>query len=164
MKPTQTTELEPKQTAGSKRSTSRAGTSIVEALVALLVFALFVSGACKLLLSHRQLSDMARAHYQAANIAKNRMELVRTFDFDQLERFSESYTLINTSGTRTQNGNFRRSTSMRKLSGNLIELTIKVEIKDRKSLEFDGGEEEVVTYIARYLTEEDSIAGGVASN
>lgn len=133
------------------KSRNRAGTTIVETLVALSVFAIFSVGSSKLLMSHRRLADMARAHYTAINIAKNRMELVRTFDFGQVDDFLEDQVVVDASGTPSATGNYRRSTKTNSIKTNLIELTVTVEIRNRKTLEFMPAKEEISTYFAEYL-------------
>ena len=118
--------------------------------MALVVFAIFVTGACKLLMSHRQLTDKSRAHYQAANIAKNRLELVRSFDFDQRTSFAENNVIVNNLGTPSASGKYRRSTTFTATSSNIVELAVSVDIMDRKTLAFDGSQETVKSYYALY--------------
>lgn len=145
-------------------SKSRAGIALVESLVALTLLAVFLAGATKILLSHHEMSDMARAHYTAINIAKNRMELVRTFDFGQVDDFLEDKVIVDSSGTPSTLGNYRRSTQVSSVSANLLELAVVVEIRDRKNLSFNGKQEYLTTYFAQYLSEESSPGGGVAPN
>ncbi len=141
-------------------SKSRAGIALVEALVALTLLAVFMAGATKLLLSHHEMSDMARAHYTAINIAKNRMELVRTFEFGQVDDFLEDKVDVDESGSPSTFGHFRRSTQVSNVSPNLLELNVIVEIRDRKTLSFNGRQEYLSTYFAEYLSEESSPGGG----
>lgn len=142
----------------------KGGSSIVEVLVALTVFALFVSGATKMMLAHRQMSDMAREHYTAANIAKNRLELIRSFEFGQVDSFLENKVPVDKSGAPDPEGYFRRTTQVDSINDNLIELIVTVEIRDRKTLGFDGSNEYLRTFFAQYLTEDSSVGGGVAPN
>lgn len=136
---------------GRKRSKSRAGTSIVEVMIALLLFALFAGGACQMLVSHRQLLDMSRDHYIAANLAKDRLELARTFEFEQIPDLEESQLVINGSGIPSEVGHFRRTTTVSTLSSNLYELVITVDIQNRRTLEFAPAEQSINTYIAKHL-------------
>ena len=142
------------------RSKSRAGIALVEALVSLTLLAIFLAGAMKLMLSHHELTDMARAHYTAINIAKNRMELIRTFEFGQVDGFLEDKVSVDASGVPSTLGNFRRSTQVSNVSANLLELSVIVEIRDRKTLGFSGRQEDLSTYFAEYLTEASSPGGG----
>lgn len=133
------------------RSRKRAGSTFIEALVAMSIFAVFITGACQLLISHRQILDMARDHYTAANIAKNRMELIRTFDFDQIPQLAETAVRVNDSGVAATDGHFRRLTTINVLNTNLYELAITVQIQDRKTLAFSESEETINTYISMHL-------------
>ncbi len=137
--------------AKSKKSDRRAGVTLVETIVALAVLSVFTTGVCKLLLSHRKMSDMARAHYTAINIAKNRLELVRTFDFDQVGNFIEDKVVVDASGVPSTEGNYRRTTQIGTVSANLLELTVTVDLRNRKTLAFTPAKEVLATYIANYL-------------
>ncbi|MCF7864854.1 MAG: prepilin-type N-terminal cleavage/methylation domain-containing protein [Kiritimatiellales bacterium] len=133
------------------KSKKCAGSTFIEALVAMSIFAIFITGACQLLVSHRKIMDMARDHYTAANIAKNRLELVRTFDFDQIPQLTESAIVVNDAGIASTQGHFRRSTTVNTLNTNLYELAITVKIKDRKTLVFNETGETISTYVAMHL-------------
>lgn len=130
---------------------ARAGMTLVETVVAIAVLAIFTTGACKLLISHRQMTDMARAHYTAINIAKNRMELIRTFDFGQVDDFIEDQVIVDTSGLPDTAGHYRRTTETSNINSNLLELVVTVDIRNRKTLAFTPAKEELTTYVARYL-------------
>ena len=140
------------------RIQKRAGMTLVETVVAVAVLAIFSTGACKLLLSHRRMSDMARAHYTAINIAKNRLELVRTFDFDQVDNFIEDKVVVDTSGVPNTVGNYRRTTQISTVSSNLLELTVTVDLRNRQTLAFTPAKEVLNTYFAQYLEQ----GGGTA--
>jgi hypothetical protein len=142
------------------KSKSRAGIALVEALVSLTLLAIFLAGAMKILISHHEMSDKARAHYTAINIAKNRMELIRTFEFGQVDDFLEDKVNIDASGMPSTLGNFRRSTQVSNVSSNLLELAVIVEIRDQKTLAFSGSQEDLTTYFAEYLTEQSAPGGG----
>ena len=129
----------------------RTGMTLVETVVAVAVLAIFSTGACKLLLSHRRISDMARAHYTAINIAKNRLELVRTFDFDQVANFIEDKVVVDASGVPSTVGNYRRTTQISAVSDNLLELTVTVDLRNRQTLAFTPAKEVLNTYFAKYL-------------
>ena len=132
------------------RNRRRAGVTLVETIIAVSILALFSTGACKVLLSHRKMADMARAHYTAINIAKNRMELVRTFDFEQVNDFVEDKVLVNTSGLPDIAGHYRRTTEVNNININLLELTITVDLRNRKTLAFTPAKETLTTFIAKY--------------
>lgn len=133
-----------------KNDKRRAGTTIVETVVALSIFAVFMAGAGKLLLAHRGIADMAREHYTAVNIAKNRVELARTFSFEALSGFGENDVLTDAFGepTAAGAGNYRRSTSINLVTNNLMELTVNVDIRNHRTWEFDGAHQEVKSFIS----------------
>lgn len=133
-----------------KKGKNRAGVALIEALVAITIFAIFITGAGKLLLAHRKISDMARMHYTAANVAKNRLELIRSFDFDERDEFMENNVVVNMSGLQDDAGHYRRSTTIVNTSSNICEMTVSVEILDRKTLTFSGRNETVQTLMAEY--------------
>jgi prepilin-type N-terminal cleavage/methylation domain-containing protein len=144
----------------SGKEKKRAGVTLVETMVALLVLGVFITGSSKILMAHRKLADTAREHYAAINIAKNRIELVRTFEFGQVNDFLESNTNVDQNGAPDDTGNFRRSTTMTLVSSNLIEMVVNVEIRDRVTLKFDGEGEKLTTYFAEYLTEDSAVGSG----
>jgi type II secretory pathway pseudopilin PulG len=129
----------------------RTGMTVVETIVALTIFAVFMTGACKLLMSHRRVTDMARAHYTAINIAKNRLELVRTFDFEQVNNFEESRVVVDESGIPSPIGNYRRTTVIDNVSSNLVQLTVTVDLRNRRTLAFTPSKEVLSVYFAQYL-------------
>lgn len=154
-----TLSLVPEASTGRSESfRKREGMTIVESMVALVILALFITGTCQLLMSHRQVSDMARGHYTAINIAKNRMELVRTFDFDQVHNFQENNMVVDSSGLADPDGLYRRSTEFSPVgaNNNLIELTVTVDIRNRQTLQFNPANEVLKTYFAKYLASEAS--------
>ena len=62
-------------THGPKRSGGRRGAGLVEAMIGLAIMATSMAGTCRVVLQAKQVSDMARSHYTAAAIAKNRITL-----------------------------------------------------------------------------------------
>ena len=129
-----------------------AGTTLIEAVVALSLFAVFMTGTCKLLVSHRKILDMASDRYTSANIAKNRLELVRTFGFEQIPDFNELAVTVDSSGIPSQQlGNFSRTTTITTIHTNLYELAINVKIRNRRTLAFDNAGETINTYVSKHL-------------
>ncbi len=104
-----------------------------------------------MLVIHRRTLDMARDHYIAANLAKDRMELARTFEFDQIPDLQEDQILLDANGSPSLTGHFRRSTVITTLNTNLYQLAITVDIQNRKTLEFAPAEQTINTYIAKHL-------------
>jgi prepilin-type N-terminal cleavage/methylation domain-containing protein len=137
--------------ANSNKSRSRAGTSLVEVMIALTLFGVFTAGTCKLLVSHRKVLDSARDHYIAANLAKDRMELARTFEFDQVPELREQQLVVDESGIASPDGHYRRTTTVTAVQTNLLKFAVTVDIQNRKTLIFSPAEQSVSTYIAKHL-------------
>jgi Tfp pilus assembly protein PilV len=150
MKRAHTTD-KPNAVQGLEKIRTRAGTTMLEALIAMTIFAIFTTGACKLLVSHRTMLDMARDHYTAANIAKNRMELLRTFNFEQIPALNEKAIRTDENGIPSALGHFSRSTTVSTLNTNIYELAITVKVQNRRTLAFDVAEQTLNTYIAKRL-------------
>ena len=129
------------------------GTSLVETVIALFLFAVFITGACKVLLAHRQLTDYARDHYTAVNIAKNQIEQIRNTmaraGYDQIYENGEQNIRVASDGEKNTDGTFRRSTTINKISEDMAEIVITVEIIDRRTRSFGSKSEMLRSYLAR---------------
>ncbi|VGO19156.1 type IV pilus modification PilV family protein [Pontiella sulfatireligans] len=145
------TKHTPQPIRGGKKHKSRSGTTLVEALIALALFAFFTTGACKLIVTQRMTLDLARDYYTAANIAKNRMELARTFDFDQIQGLNETALSVDKNGFPAVRGAFSRTTTIGTIGTNLYEFAVTVRVRNRKTLEFSGDGQSISTYIAKHL-------------
>ena len=133
------------------------GATIVETIVALTILATFIAGAARVILAHRQLSDKARAHYTAINLAKNHIEQVRNMrraDYAQIFAMTENGVPVNADGDPdSANGKFRRTTIITVDTNNIYRLGIEVtvEIKNPITLAFEGENEHVKSYMAHLL-------------
>lgn len=132
------------------RNRSRLGMTIVETVVALFVFAVCVAGACGVVIKARELADTSRLHYTAVNLARNRIEQSRSFDFKDLAYLRESATVVGVKGSPDAKGDFRRTTQVSNVFTNLALVTVTVEIKNRYTTRFDGKNQKVSTYLADY--------------
>jgi hypothetical protein len=128
--------------------------TIVEAVVALFVFGLFMASACKLMIVARESSRRAQDHYAAINVAKSRIERIQGFDFFVLDQCVETRKPKNQDGSDCDfdSAMFLSSTAISNVTPNLKWVRIDIEIKDRVTLEFDGEREEIVTYISQPRT------------
>ena len=126
------------------------GISIIETVVALMIFSICIGGFCGVVMQARQLSDQARDQYTAVNMAKNRFERARSFDFDQLHLFRESQVVVDHEGQPKQYGNYRRTTTVSNVNERLKEMTVTIEIKDRHTTHFRPGEN-LRMYFADYV-------------
>ncbi len=133
---------------GLRNRKSKEGLTLVEMLTALLVFAMAVGGMCSLALSSKQILDTSRDHYVAVNLAKNRIERVKTFNFNELELFIDANTVLDESGTPNPNGNYSRTTQVSSVTPNLKEVVVTIAMRNRKTLVFAPAIQQVRTYIA----------------
>ncbi len=147
---------------GTKRGLGCQGLSIVEAVVALFLFGMFIASACKLIIVARESSGRATDHYQAICLGKNRIERLQSVDFSQLERcaspvyaFGSVTNVIpetmDRDGTASPEGRFRMTVSITNLTTNLKWVMVNIEIRDRVSMNFEGEYEEVVTMLSKQL-------------
>jgi len=145
--PTKGFQLKPPVTVKFR---SKAGISMVEMVIAVSLFAMFSTGAFKLLMHHRKVTDQARAHYTAANIAKNRLERLRSIDFSHAFEFGETNIVVDKTGQPSLNDEFRRSTTISPVFTNLLEVVVTVDIRNRETLAFEGAHEEISSYMAQH--------------
>ena len=139
-------------------SKKKQGMTIVETIVALVIFATFISGAVRLIMMQRQITDKARMHYTAINIAKNRVELVRnmrTADYQQILAMEEAGSPIDQDGLPDNPllSKFMRITRIIDDPNNAYRLEIEVEVKIRNpiTLTFEGENEHIKSYMAQLL-------------
>ena len=131
-----------------KRRRQIAGMTLVEVMVALFIFGISLAGACALVFQTKRLADRSRDHYTAINIGKNRLETGWGTTFNLLTTLTETNVLVNYSGNPSDNSSYRRSTRVTTVTSNLIEIVVKVEIKNRKNWKFSGEKEEIRSYFA----------------
>lgn len=137
------------------RKRSKCGASVTEVLVALVLFATFISGAAKVIVAQHRVTDKARAHYTAINIAKNRIEYLRNMrraSYDQIESMLETDWQVDQDGVTDSNGKFSRTTEIRSTSvPELLEIRVTVKIRNPDTLEFGSEQEFVRSYMAKLL-------------
>ena len=132
------------------KGTQRDGMTLVEAVVAVLVLSIGLAGACALVVQANKTATMARDHYVAVNIGKNRLERARTFEFDDLYLLEETNVVVDWNGDSDPDGYYRRSTVVTNVSTNLIELIVTTEIRNRKTTDFDGEQEVMRSLYTEY--------------
>ncbi len=139
-----------------KIGNSCSGMTLVETAVAMAIFAMCIGGMCALIVTSKQLSDRARWHYTAVNLAKSRLERARALPFGSLEMLQESQVRVDRSGFTDNDGDYRRTTYVNEIkTGLLKEIVVVVEIRNRKTLDFDGESEHIRSYFADYAEPED---------
>ena len=129
--------------------------SITETLIALAIFAIFIAGAGRVILAHRKLTDKARMHYIAVNIAKNQIEQVRNMrrsDYDQISSMEEIDIPVDEDGVPDTSGVYRRTTTISTTSvPDLHDVEVTVEMMNPITLQFEGEEEQVKSFMAKLL-------------
>lgn len=134
----------------SQREDARRGMTLVEVMVAIIVFGAFIAGMCEVVMVAKEASDRGRLHYAAINIAKNRLERIKTFGFEQLPRFVETRVVVNVQGQAASAGDYRRTTTVQNVKTNLAQVTVLVDIRNKETAQFSGQSERLITYIARF--------------
>jgi type II secretory pathway pseudopilin PulG len=142
--------LTPRMKRRVGRKTAR-GMTLVETVVGLLILGVCIAGMCLLMVSVKESGDLARDHYVAINLAKNRVERAKTFEFDMLPSFAEDGTVVDQNGAPAGGARYRRSTTVTAVSSNLVEFVVTVAIRDRETLAFDSENEIARTYVANML-------------
>ena len=124
-----------------------AGVTLVESLVGIMIFSGFIGGACRLMVTAYQLTDRATVHYAAVNMAKTRLERVKTFSYDQVELCQEAGVVLDREGRPSNSGVFRLATTVQP-RGNVKDITVRVDIRNARTLRFDGENEQVISSVA----------------
>lgn len=123
--------------------------TLIESLIAIFLLSLFVAGSVQVLNSVRRSADLSRMHFQALNMAKDRVERIRTFSFSQLGLAAESGVRLNQYGRIDAEGMFRRSTTVETQTNGLKKIVVRVEILNPRSRKFDM-EQSMSTLMADY--------------
>ena len=135
-------------TAGRPRAGARGGLTLVETLIALFILGFCAGGMVYLVVALKEVSDQARDHYTAVNLAKNRIEQAKALDWTQLPLMVEDGTVVDGQGDPDSDGRFRRSTVVDTTRTNLTEFVVLVAVRDRRTLAFGDESEMVRTYMA----------------
>lgn len=133
-----------------RRKRMCAGMTLTEAVVSLFLFALFIACACELTVVTRQTSDRARFRYTAVNMAKNRIERAMTFDYDQVELCELRNIVMDGNGAPDANGDYRVSTTVTQAGSNIKTVSVRVDVRSRRSMEFDGESQVLTSYVTPF--------------
>ena len=127
-------------------------------MIALAILATFIAGAARVILTHRQLADKARAHYTAINIAKNQVEQIRNMrraDYAQIFAMAENGVTVNAKGIHhdDKTDKFFRITTITADAHNdyRLDIDVLVEIRNPITLGFEGESEHLKSYMAHLL-------------
>lgn len=94
----------------AKQGGRRSGFTIVEAVVSSVLLAMVLGGAYTLIVRTYTVSRVARDHYVASNLAKNRIERAHNFRYSDLPLLAESKVMVDDNGSGDTEGHFRRTT------------------------------------------------------
>lgn len=133
-----------------RRGRARRGMSLIEVVVAVAILSIVVGGVAWMVIMVRNVSDQARDHYIAANIAKNHIERARIIEYDVLEDFEAADVVVDEGGTPDSSGRFRMTTSVSQVNSNLKEVAVSVEIRNRVTVDFEGEEEQMSTFLSKF--------------
>lgn len=129
----------------------RRGISLVEVVTAIALIALSVGGIISLLVQNMGLGQSIDYTYVATNLARSRIERIKTFARDMgytaLPESAESNTVIDRNGVPTTNGDFKRTTLIDDTyATGITKVTVRVYYKIRNA--FTSQPVELVTLIA----------------
>jgi hypothetical protein len=133
-----------------RRDPLREGVTLTEAVVSLFLFALFIACACELTVVTRQTSDRARFRYIAVNMAKSRLERVLTLEYDQVELCQVSDLVVDKNGSPDAEGDYRVSTTVTRTGPDVKTVRVKVDIRNRRSMGFDGESQALTSYLTPF--------------
>lgn len=129
----------------------RAGVTLLETVMAIMILGVGFAGACALIVQTGNLSDMARDHYVAINLCKNRIEKARAMPFAAVTSLCETNVVVDEGGNVISSARFMRTTDMVYVQTNLIQMTVRAEVKNRFTLDFSSNDcETIATYVVEY--------------
>ncbi len=134
-----------------RRAGNSDGMTLIETLGAVCILGICIGGVCALVVQSKEMTDRARDHYTAVNIAKNRLEAARALGYDALGTFVEPATVVDRTGSPDDEGDYQRSTTISNAAVNLAEIIITVQIRNRMTRQFGEVDETLMSYIADYL-------------
>ena len=129
---------------------SAGGFTLIESLIAMVVLAMVMGGAYTLIVQSAQLSRAARDHYVAVNLAKNRMERARNFQYSDLRLVAESNMIVDENGNPNTAANFKRTTVVTtNYSANVTQVSVSVQIRNYRTGSW-GATEQMSSLFANY--------------
>lgn len=126
------------------------GFTLMEVMMALVILLIFMVSAFQAVTAALWMNQQARDHYVAINLANSRLERARNLQYASLAQLVESQLVMDEHGVPNANGAFRRTTSVNASYGsNLTEFVIQVDIRNRKSKQFEGDNEQLASVLPR---------------
>jgi prepilin-type N-terminal cleavage/methylation domain-containing protein len=135
--------------AGNRRK-AKSGFTLVESLIAMVVLAMVMGGAYSLVVQAARMSRAARDHYVAVNLAKNRLERARNFQYADLRLVGESNMVVDENGNPNTASNFRRTTVVNtNYSADVTQITVTVQIRNFRTGSW-GSQEQMSSLFASF--------------
>lgn len=88
------------------------GVTIIELMVSVLIFGIGIAAIFSVCTQSVGMARKSDAAYTAYNLAKNRIETLRSVAFSDLSSAAETSTLLDAAGTPDPDGTFKRSTTV----------------------------------------------------
>jgi len=137
--------------SSNQRSEKRRGFTLVEVLVATTLVVTVLAGVYMVVVHALRLTRMARDHYVATNIAKNRLERARNFQYNDLYLLAEGNVTVNENGLPDNAGRYRRTTVINsEFDEGLTEVSVLVHIRSRRTGQFSGEQEQISSLFTEY--------------
>jgi prepilin-type N-terminal cleavage/methylation domain-containing protein len=108
------------------------GLTLVETMIAILLFGVALVGMLDVCAQSILMGKRSALSYAAYNMAKNRLETLRTQSFGSLNTAAETDTILDDNGVPDTNGNFKRNTTVTTSyngDSQLTEVTVTVDYK-----------------------------------
>jgi prepilin-type N-terminal cleavage/methylation domain-containing protein len=122
-----------KYTPYSNRA-SRGGFTLTEVMVACFILAVGISGFGIGYLSAMRTNRLAKNHYQATCLARNRIQRARSVSFTSIPLLAETDRVIDADGNADANGLFRRTTAVAQTAtSNTLDIAVSVRYPDAKN-------------------------------
>lgn len=95
-----------------KKEDKGKGTTLIEVIGAIFVFSISLQALIAVYIQSIQVGKRLDCAYTAYNLAKNRIEVLRSLNYTLLPSSAEDATIVNSDGNPDQNGAFIRSTTI----------------------------------------------------
>ena len=119
-------------------------------MIASVVLTMVMGGAYSLVVQAAQMSRSARDHYVAVNLAKNRLERARNFQYGDLRLVGENNVVVDENGNPNTAANFRRTTAVTtNYSANITQVIVTVQIRNFRTGLW-GAQEQMSSLFANY--------------
>ena len=136
--------------AAGRTKKAKEGFTLVESLIAMVVLAMVMGGAYSLVVQAARMSRLARDHYVAVNLAKNRLERARNFQYSDLRLVAENNMVVDENGNPNTTANFRRTTVVNtNYAADVTQLTVTVQIRNYKTGTW-GAQEQMSSLFASF--------------